>query len=241
MSQKRSSDVAEEISTKALAFGGGGLLLLVLGIIFFVFQGQGTLIGLAWVLMVLGAGCLLYAIYEVVQIRKIGGVVVECGYCKHKNRVTEAPMTDFMCGACYKMIPILNGRVLAVHQVQCGFCQELAFYNEKTQVLLCEYCNHEIPISQDDGMMPTKKIAPGFAVQEDHNAYEFILVSHDGHHTEDLIQSLQHTLALNRNQVKDMLERLPITLLQGIPKMKAEILQAQLATHGAVAEFKAMP
>ncbi|MEQ1821769.1 MAG: ribosomal protein L7/L12 [Fimbriimonadaceae bacterium] len=241
MSQKRASDVAEEFSTKALAFGGGGILLLVLGIIFYIFRGDGALVGLAYVLLTLGTGCLAYAIYELIQIRKITGVVVECGYCHFKNRLTETPMTDFMCGSCYKMIPILNGRVLAVHQVQCGFCQELAYYNEKTQVLLCEHCNHEIPISQDDGMAPTKKIAPGFAVQEDHNFYEFILVSHDGHHTENLIQALQHTLALNRNQVKDMLENLPVTLLQGIPKMKAEILQAQLAAHGAVAEYKVMP
>jgi 4'-phosphopantetheinyl transferase EntD len=43
-------------------------------------------------------------------------------------------------------------------------------------------------------------------------------------------------LALNRNQVKQMLEEVPITLLTGIPRMKAEMLQAQLAAHQAHAQ-----
>jgi hypothetical protein len=45
-------------------------------------------------------------------------------------------------------------------------------------------------------------------------------------------------LALNRNHVKQMFDELPVTLLTGIPRMKAELLQAQLATHGGFAEFK---
>jgi 4'-phosphopantetheinyl transferase EntD len=43
---------------------------------------------------------------------------------------------------------------------------------------------------------------------------------------------------LNRNQVKQMLDELPVTLLTGIPRMKAEFLQAQLTANDAVAEFR---
>ena len=69
--------------------------------------------------------------------------------------------------------------------------------------------------------------------------YEFILVAH-GHKTEDLIESLQRMLALNRNQVKQMLQELPVTLLTGITRQKAEMLQAQLALHEAATEFRPM-
>jgi hypothetical protein len=44
-------------------------------------------------------------------------------------------------------------------------------------------------------------------------------------------------LALNRNQVKQMLEELPVTLLTGIPRRKAEMLKAQLTIHDGIAEM----
>jgi len=47
-------------------------------------------------------------------------------------------------------------------------------------------------------------------------------------------------LALNRNQVKQMLDETPVTLLTGITKRKALILQAQLASHDAIADAKAL-
>ena len=64
-----------------------------------------------------------------------------------------------------------------------------------------------------------------------------MLISY-GHKTEEVINTLQHMLALNRNQVKAMLEDLPVTLLTGIPRKKAEMLKAQLATHDAAADFR---
>jgi hypothetical protein len=45
-------------------------------------------------------------------------------------------------------------------------------------------------------------------------------------------------LALNRNQVKQMLDELPVTMLTGITKKKAEMLQAQLSIHDGEAEIR---
>lgn len=237
MSQQRSSDIVEQIGVKAMGYGGGGLLAFVVGLIFFIFRGGGVLVPFSIVLMLIGLIMVGYAIYCTLQVRKVASHVVECVYCHYKNRLTEPPANDFMCGSCYRMIPVLDGHVLPVQQVRCGFCNELNYYNQKTQVLLCESCNHEIPISQGDDMPQKHSV---FAVKEDTHTYELVLMSHDGHHTENLITALQSMLALNRNHVKDMLDKLPVTLLTGIPRMKAEMLQAQLAVHGATAEFRAV-
>jgi ribosomal protein L7/L12 len=122
-------------------------------------------------------------------------------------------------------------------QVRCGSCNALNFYSEKSEVLLCEECNREISISLDDDRAP-KRIA--YARRDDDKLYELVLLSNGGHKTEELISALQHMLALNRNQVKQMLDELPVTLLSGIPRMKAEMLQTQLTANDAVAEFKAI-
>jgi hypothetical protein len=79
-----------------------------------------------------------------------------------------------------------------------------------------------------------------FAVVDDDNLYELILIAH-GHKTEELINALQHMLALNRNQVKQMLTELPVTLLTGIPRRKAEMLTAQLSIHEGLAEMRPLP
>ncbi|MFX9012007.1 hypothetical protein ABTN18_19845, partial [Acinetobacter baumannii] len=58
-----------------------------------------------------------------------------------------------------------------------------------------------------------------------------------GPKTEEMIDCLQHMLALNRNQVKQMFDELPVTLLTGIPKKKAELLSAQISSHGGTADI----
>jgi hypothetical protein len=121
--------------------------------------------------------------------------------------------------------------------VRCGFCNALNYFSEKTDVLLCEECNHEVPISHEEGHIPKKRLATGFAVEDDDRPYELILVAH-GPKTDDLIQTLQTMLALNRNQVKQMLSELPVTLLTGIPKKKAEMLRAQLSIHEGAADCR---
>ncbi len=195
------------------------------------------LIGLAIVLLVAGLGLLGYAGYNLNEIKKVHVEKVACPYCKHVNKLTETPDKDFTCQACYRLIPIENGKPIPVMQVRCGFCNSLNYYSAKNEVLLCEECNREVPISLDDDRAP-RHIA--YARRDDDSMYELILISNGGHKTEELISALQHMLALNRNQVKQMLMELPVTLLSGIPRMKAEMLQTQLAANDAVAEFRAL-
>lgn len=130
------------------------------------------------------------------------------------------------------MIPIENGKPIKVTQVRCGYCNALNYYSEKTIGLLCEECNHEIPIARADGQMGQSR----FAVVDDDKTYELRLIAFE-HATEDLITTLQHALALNRNQVKQILEQLPCVLLTGIPRKKAEMISAQLSQHGASCQF----
>jgi hypothetical protein len=237
MSQpQRSTDIVETHSEHALAYGLGGVVSLAAGFLLWKYQGDGWLLGLAWVLLVGGVAAIGYGIYCALQIRKVQSVGMACPYCGFANRFTEAPQSNVACRGCNRMIPIVEGKPLKVNQVRCGYCNELNYYSELNQVLICESCDHEIPISQADGSMPTKHIL--FATKDDTNLYELVLVTHTGHKTEELISTLQHMLALNRNQVKDMLTMLPVTLLTGITRKKAEMLQAQLSLHEASAEFK---
>lgn len=233
---KRSSDVVEVHSEHALAFGLAGVAGLALGGLLLRYRGEGYLIGLAYVLLIGGVVALIYGIYCALQIRKVQSVTVVCCYCDYANKLTESPTVDFSCLSCHRMIPIRDGKVMPVSQVRCGFCNELNYYNEKTEVLICEFCDREIPIAQEEGK-PTKHVPRGFAIQDDDKLYELILVAH-GHKTEELISALQQMLALNRNQVKDMLTQLPVTLLTGITRKKAEMLQAQLSIHDAASDFR---
>jgi hypothetical protein len=234
---QRSSDIIEEHSEKALSFGLGGLIGIAISGVLYYFRGEGTLLPFTYVIAFISASALIYAIFCALQVRRVTGINVDCPYCKGRNRLVEMPESDFSCIECHRMIPVERGALVRVHQVRCGYCNELNFYSDKTQVLLCESCNHEIPISQADGQLHTKHIAKGFAVQDDENLYELVLVAYGQHKTEDLIGVLQHMLALNRNQVKDILENLPTTLLTGITRKKAEMLAAQLSIHEAAAEF----
>ena len=134
------------------------------------------------------------------------------------------------------MIPITDGKVLPVAQVRCGFCNALNYYSDKTELLLCEECNHEIPIATEDGR-PAKQMPSFYAVTDDDALYELVLVAH-GYKTEELINALQHMLALNRSQVKQLLGELPAVLLTGINRKKAEMLKAQLSVNDGLAEMR---
>lgn len=229
---QRSSDVVEAFSERAILAGIGGLVAVAIGAVLLYYGGMG--IGLGVVLAVAGVAGIVYALFEVSKARQVDSYPVECPYCEKTNRLTSKPEKDFTCRECHRLVPVQGGRILRVFQVRCGFCNELNWYSEKSEGLLCESCNHEIPIATASGA-PSKSIS-NFAVQEDNQLYELVLLAHD-HHTDDLINCLQHMLALNRNQVKDMLTALPATLLTGIPKKKAEMLKAQLSMHHGVAEF----
>jgi ribosomal protein S27E len=234
----RKSDIIEMIGERSISFALGGIVAGAIGLLIYQYRvnqwGEYT-VGLAWTLMVGGALMILASLYSATQVRKVTGFRVKCPYCSAKNTLVEPPKEDFLCISCNREIPVEDGNVLPVFQVRCGYCNELNFYNAKTEVLICEKCDHEVPITQEDGRA-TKHVPKGYAVTDDDRLYELVLIGH-GHKTEELINALQHMLALNRGQVKQLLNELPATLLTGITRKKAEMLQAQLSIHDGAAEF----
>lgn len=232
---QRSSDVVEGHSERAVMAGIGGAILMAIGLVLFMFRGDGMFTILAVMLLTGGAVAIIYAIYCIAQTRKVSQFDIVCPYCSSKVSLVAAPDRDVSCRSCLRMIPILDGKPIKVTQVRCGYCNALNYYSDKTVALLCEECNHEIPISRADGQTSHSR----FAVVDDDKTYELRLVSCE-HANEELISALQQSLALNRNQVKQMLGELPVTLLTGIPKRKAEMLSAQLTQHGASCQFTPM-
>ena len=235
---KRSSDVKEVHGEYAFVYGIVGIVVIGLGYLLFRYRGDGMLIGLGSVALLGGVGGIGYAIYQVTRVKKVPEIHVVCPYCAFSNALVEAPVDDFACTGCNRLIPLVNGEIVPVHQVRCGFCNALNYYSEKTEVLLCEECNREVPIAQADDMRPQKHSI--FAVVDDEKTYEFLLTGFSPHKVEELSESLQHMLALNRTQVRQMLDELPVTLLTGINRRKAEMLQAQLAINDGESEFRAL-
>lgn len=228
---ERSSDLIENHSAVGMSALIGGIVALCLGL--FVFREMYK--ELAYLLIILGIGAVGYGAYRLTQIRKVPVAKVNCPYCRATNVLTEAPKHDFTCTSCHRLVHVMDGRILEVFQVRCGFCNHLNFYTSKSVGLICEDCDREIPISTADGQMASKAFST-FSRHDDEGFYELALTS-AGNKEEEVIATLQKMLALNRNQVKQMLEELPVVLLTGIPKKKAELLSAQLAMHGAVAQI----
>lgn len=210
--------------------------MLALGFVLYTYKGEGALLGLIYLLFVAGAVCTSLAIFSVFGIRTVTEFKLECPYCKEINILTIQPKEDFACEHCSLLIPILDGKVLPVFQVRCGFCNHLVYYNEKSEALICDNCNREIPIHTESGESH-RSLPKSFTIHDDPNVYELVLVD-PGPKTEEMIDVLQRMLALNRSQVKQIMTETPITLLTGISAKKAEMLQVQLAVHDAVAEFK---
>ncbi len=75
-----------------------------------------------------------------------------------------------------------------------------------------------------------------YTLKDDNHPYDLILTA--APENEEMIKCLQTMLALNRNQVKDIIEDLPQVLLQGIPRKKAELLMAQISVHKGTADIK---
>jgi ribosomal protein S27E len=223
------------IAEKALLFGGGGVASVALGFLLYRFKGDGMLIGLIYILWLAGTLAAGLAVYSLFTIKKVTNHDVECPYCQKTNHLTEAPKEDFTCEHCALLIPVLDGRVLPVFQVRCGFCNHLVYYNEKSEALICDNCDREIPIHTSGESH--RSLPRSFTIHDDPNVYELVLMD-PGPRTEEMIDVLQKMLALNRSQVKQILTETPITLLTGITIKKAEMLQAQLSVHDAVAEFK---
>jgi len=188
------------------------------------------------VLGTIGIACFGYAFYRAIEVRKVTSVAYTCPYCGVINELTEVAVADFTCVECHRLVPIIDGEIIDIAEVRCGYCNALNYYSAKSEFLICEECDREIPIHTDE---PTK-VAPTYMFRDDdESAYELVLSS-PGPKTEEVIACLQQMLALNRNQVKQMLDETPVTLLTGITKRKALILQAQLASHDAIADAKAL-
>ncbi len=230
---ERSSDVKEQLGTRAFLTLLPAVIMLVLGGLMFYYKGMLMYLGI--LLLLGGAALLVYGIIQLGKLKKVTDVKLSCPFCDHVNHLVEKPMSDVRCVGCLRQIPIVDGVTLRVFQVRCGFCNHLNFYSEKSTGLICEECDRVIPISTDDNS-PTKKTFEHFTVHDDNSVYDLILL--DGQKGEDLIGCLQKMLALNRNQVKQMMEEMPVTLLSGIPKKKAELLKAQIEMHHGKAEFK---
>jgi len=236
---QRRSDVLEMITERFLAFSLGGGVAIAGAALLFKLKGDGTLVGLAYVLAVGGAASICLAFYAVWGIRKVSSFDSLCPYCEEVNTMTSPPEDDFRCVNCNRLIPVRDGKVLAVTPALCEHCGKLNYYSAKTELLLCEECNHRVTMAghADSGRSIPRSFIP---LQEDLSPYELILVD-PGHHTEDVARVLQQMLALNRAQVRQLMLDAPIQLLSGITRRKAEVLQAQLAIHDAAAEFRQLP
>jgi glutaredoxin len=237
---KRLSDLVEVHAEHAMYYGFGAVFFLGFGGMFLVYRGvTGMFVPLGWILTLIGVFMLVQAVRSVWVVKDVTGVKIGCPYCEAANELLEQPQEDFACVGCARLIPIKDGAVLPVNQVRCGFCNALNYYSEKTEALLCEECNHEIPIAGNDDK-PHKTIPKAYMVIDDEALYELKIVGAGQHKHEELIQALQRMLALNRDQVKQMLDELPVTVLTGITRKKAEMLKAQLSLYDAEVEFQTM-
>ncbi len=234
-SAKRSSDIQEIHAQKAMAFGIPGVIALLLGGVGIYYGG--AMIGLAVVLALAGIVGVIMAIVSMSKVKKVTSYDITCPICQARNGFTEKPMEDVRCTGCGRLVPIQDGRILKVFQVQCGFCQELNWYNERSVGLICENCDREIPISTADGGLGHAAMG-AYAAHVDTEKYDLVLLGVQ-RSSEELIAALQKIMSLNRNQVKQMMEAAPVTMFTGIPKMKAEAIQGQLRGHHVTVEIRA--
>ena len=237
---QRLSNIIEIQAEHAVYYGFSGLALCGGGLFLINYRGNsGMFVPLAIILILIGLPLVWIAIRALWKVREVKGITVICPICQAKNEILEMPDEDFTCEGCSRLIPIENGQILAVQQVRCGYCNELNYYSDKTDALLCENCNHEIPIAGNESR-PKKSIPKAYMVIDDETTYELVISGRGKHKEEELISALQHMLALNRNQVKQMLDELPVTVLTGINRKKADMLKAQLSIYDAEVELKPM-
>ncbi|MBS1717950.1 MAG: hypothetical protein JSS72_09500 [Armatimonadetes bacterium] len=232
-------DVIEIHWENALIYGFGGIFFFLMCGMLFHYRGEGTFIPLAWVLLIIGLACFGYGVKRAIMVREVTSQEYTCPYCEKVTELTKVAEADFTCEHCNRIIPIVDGEIIDVFTVNCGFCGHPNYYSDKTEFLICEFCDRQIPITRSDGSVPTVQLPSYYAVQEDNSLYELVLVDH-GPRVEELTDCLQHMLSINRNQVKQMLGDLPVTLLTGISRRKAEMLQAQILMHDGEAQARSL-
>jgi ribosomal protein L7/L12 len=233
----RSSNIREQRAQRALMALVPGVLGLLFCVVLFVYA-SGWTVGLRWVLLVLSLAAVAYGLWQFFEMRKVTSFEIVCPFCNGKNIFTIEPMNDVRCEHCNRDVPILDGRALKVFQVRCGYCNTLNWYSEKSTGLICEECDRAIPIATDEGH--ASPAMHTYARQDDDTPYNLVLLD-AGPKREEMIPVLQKMLALNRNQVKDLMDDVPMVLLQGVPKKKAELMAAQILSHGGRASASPTP
>lgn len=241
----RRSDVIEGQWEKAITWAVFGVLALIIGLLLYFYNDNwfefGKFKGLdirvaSYPFLVIGALLMLYSASRVAGGKRVKTFIASCPYCGYDAEFAEEPLSDFICEECARRVPVDNGKVLDVTGVRCGFCGSLNFMSEKTKVLICEECDREIPLL-DPNTGEMRHVAKGFARIDDSTVYDLVLVK-VGRDKEPLINSLQHILAMTRNQVKDMLDSLPATLMTGINRRKAEMLRSQIEANEGQTELR---
>ena len=235
----RSSNLREERMQKALMALIPGVILILLAVVLFMYASGWTL-GLRWIILLAGVVATAFGIKNLLDMKKIEVHKVTCPFCEGSNSFTEEPMSDVRCNKCNRQIPIVDGRVLKVWQVRCGFCNTLNYYSEKSIGLICEECDREIPISTEDDGRQASQAMHTYSRHDDDNAPSNLVLVEAGPKIEEMIPVLQKMLALNRNQVKEIIDQTPTVLLQGIPKKKAELLRTQIESHGGHAKAEVL-
>jgi uncharacterized protein YbaR (Trm112 family) len=184
---------------------------------------------------------LIFAATRAFAGKQVSSFTATCPYCGHDMEFVSQPEADFSCDECHRRVPVLNGKILDITGVRCGFCGALNFMSEKTKVLICEECDREIALlNPETGEL--RHAAKGFAKVDDSAQYELILVAvpKDKGSLDSLTAALQHMLAMNRNQVHKLYDELPSVLLRGINKRKAEMLRAQIEACEGTGELRAI-
>jgi hypothetical protein len=233
---QRSSDAKEEFVQRGLVALIPGLAVLVLAAVLLVYSEVFRALGV--VLAVIAVSAIVYGVYEFSLTRTVATFAIVCPFCQRANAFTEAPRTDVRCEGCQRAVPIIDGRVAQVFQVRCGYCNELNYYSEKSTGLICESCDHEIPIAVSDQPTAVRATFDTFTAKEDDRPFDLVLTGVGGPHNEALVSALQHMLALNRNQVKEIMQSVPAVLLTGVPKRKAEMLRMQIVQCKGSAEVR---
>src|SRR5688572_10573527 len=99
------------ISSALIALG-----LFSLAGVLFAYRGEGTFFPLSIILTIIGLVFFGMAINKAVEIRKIDNFAVQCSFCEEINELISEPEQDFLCIHCNRMIPIKDGKPLAVQQ-----------------------------------------------------------------------------------------------------------------------------
>jgi hypothetical protein len=231
---ERSTNLKEIYYQRAFFGFVPGAVLILFAILSWAYP-SAAFAGFKWFFTIAGPLGVIYGIWSLRESKKIEYHELICPFCEEVNVFTEDPGDDVRCDSCNRQVPIVDGEILQVYQVRCGFCSHLNFYSDKSTGLICEECDRVIPISGEDDPL-AKETFDKFTTRDDDNPYDLILLD-PGKKTELMISVLQKMLALNRNQVKEIMEATPSLLLTRVPFRKADMLSKDIIQAGGRADY----